>query len=89
MPVIVEPLPHFRTLSEAAVIEALSSPDAAHPVAVEVARLIAGYSANVKALVKRLGYLPADLLHVKPRWPIEAVAMRLTSDAIREEMNKG
>jgi len=36
--------------------------------------------------VERLGYIPADILRVNPRWPIEAVAMRLTTQVIRESL---
>ena len=28
----------------------------------------------------------ADILRIKPRWPIEAVAMRMTTQAIRESL---
>jgi hypothetical protein len=36
--------------------------------------------------VERLGSISADILRVKPRWPIEAVAMRLTTQAFRESL---
>ena len=39
---------------------------------------------NFQAHVQRLGRIPPDILHMKPRWPIEAVAMRLLTEEIRE-----
>ena len=77
----VEPQAEFLSLTEHAVIAALNDPNPANPIAVEIARLIAAYSSNFLAHVKRLGYIPADILRMKPRWPIEAVAMRLTTRA--------
>jgi hypothetical protein len=49
-------------------------------------RLIAGYTNNFKRHVERLGRIPPYILHIKPRWPIEAVTMRLTTEAIRETL---
>jgi len=80
----VEPKPEFRTLGEDAVVVALQDPNPANPIAVEVSRLIAAYTNNFKRHVERLGRVPPDILHLKPRWPIEAVAMRLTTETIRE-----
>ena len=80
----VEPKPEFRSLSEEAVLAALEDPDPANPIAVEVARLIAGYTANFQSLVEGLGYMPAAVLRSKRRWPIESVAMRLMTDTIRQ-----
>ena len=50
----------------------------------EVARLVMGYTANFESHVERLGYIPSALLRIKARWPIEAVAMRIMTDKIRE-----
>jgi hypothetical protein len=86
---IIEPKAQFRALDEAAVMTALDDPNPENPVAVEVARLIAGYAANFKQHVKRLGYMPSDVLHIKPRWPIEAVAMKLTAQAVKDAVNGG
>jgi hypothetical protein len=80
----VEPKPEFRLLAEDAVVAALEDPDPANPIAVEVARLIDGYANNFQAHVQRLGHIPSDILRKKPRWPIEAVAMRLSTELIRE-----
>lgn len=82
----VEPKPQFRSLAVDAVEAALEDPDPANPIAVEVARLIDGYTSNFQAHVRRLGRFPPDILRMKPRWPIEAVAMRLTTEAIRETL---
>jgi hypothetical protein len=80
----VEPKPEFRDLSETAVVAALQDPDATNPIAIEVARLIAAYTRNFQRHVDRLGRIPPDVLHMKGLWPIEAVAMRLTTEVIRE-----
>ena len=82
----LEPNPEYRSLPEQSVVAALQDPDPTNPIAVEVARLIEGYTSNFHAEVRRLGRIPSDLLHIKPRWPIEAVAMRLTTQAIRETL---
>jgi hypothetical protein len=84
---IIEPKPHFRSLDENAVMKALEDNDPENPIAAEVARLIAGYSANLKAHAQQLGYMPSDVLRIKPRWPIEAIAMRLTAETVREALN--
>jgi hypothetical protein len=84
----VEPKAEFRSLPEDAVVAALQDPDPANPVAVEVARLIAAYTNNFKRHVERLGRVPPDILRIKPRWPIEAVAMRLTTETIREILSQ-
>ncbi len=83
---IVAPKPEFLALTEDAVMAALDDPDSTNPVAAEVARLVTAYTNNFRDHVERIGYIPADLLRMKPRWPIEAVAMRLTTDTIRESL---
>ena len=60
----------------------------ADPIAVEAVRLIAAYTNNFKRHVERLGRARPDLLRIKPRWPIEAVAMRLTTTAVREILSQ-
>jgi hypothetical protein len=62
---------------------ALDDPDPGNPIAVEVARLIEGYTENFRAHVERLGYIPDSFLRAKPQTAIEAVAMRLTTEAIQ------
>jgi hypothetical protein len=44
---------------------------------------VTAYTNNFRRHVERLGDIPADILRMKPRWPIEAVAMRLTTQVIR------
>ena len=87
MPHLVAPLPHFLTLTESEVIAALEDPDPGNPIAGELARLIAGYTENFRAHVERLGRIPADILHVQPGSAIEAVAMRLTTEAITDTVS--
>jgi len=81
---IVEPKPQFCYVTKDAVLAALDDPDPANPIAIEIAGLVTAYTSNFQDHVKRLGYIPADLLRVQPRWPIEAIAMSLTTEAIRE-----
>jgi hypothetical protein len=83
---IVAPKPEFLALTEQAVLAALDDPDPANPIAIEVARLMTAYTNNLRSHVERLGYIPADMLRVKPLWPIEAVAMSLTTKAIRDSL---
>ncbi len=45
--------------------------------------LVEGYSANFAEHCRQLGRIPTDILRTKPRWPIEAVAMRLTTETIQ------
>jgi hypothetical protein len=82
----VKPKPQFRSVTEAAAVAALNNPDPANPIAVEIARLIAGYTKNFCDHVERLGYIPAHILSAKPRCPIEAVAMRWTTETIRDSL---
>jgi hypothetical protein len=82
----ITPHPQFLSVTERAALAALDDPDPANPIAVEIARLVTAYSDNFRRQVERLGYIPADILRVKPRWPIEAVAMRLTTQTIRESL---
>jgi hypothetical protein len=68
------------------VLAALGDPDPANPIAVESTRLVTAYAKNFPDHVERLGYIPADILRIKPRWPIEAVAMRMTTKVIRDSL---
>jgi hypothetical protein len=81
---VVAPAPQFTGLTEAEVMAALADPDPGNPIALEVARLMEGYTENFRAHVERLGYFPASILHVKPQSAIETVAMRLTTQTIQE-----
>ena len=47
---IVEPEPEFRSLTEGPLLAALDDPDPANPIAVEIARLVAGYTKNFGAM---------------------------------------
>jgi hypothetical protein len=74
---IVKAKPQFQALSEEAVLSALADPE--NPIAVEVARLIGGYTRNFQCHVERLGYMLPAILRSKGACPIEEVAMRLTT----------
>jgi hypothetical protein len=86
VPPPIFPATHFTSLTEAEVMAALDDPDPGNPIAVEVARLIEGYTENFRAHVESLGYIPDSFLRVKPQTAIEAVAMRLTTEAIQDEL---
>lgn len=73
----------FKQLTEGEVMEAIADPDPNNPVACEVARLMETYTENFKAYVERLGYFPAAILTPTANCPLEAVATRLTTEAIR------
>jgi len=85
---VIEPKPEFLSLSEEEVVPALNDLDPSNPIACEVARLIGAYTANFVRHTERLGYVPDVLLRLKPRSAIEAVAMKLTSDAIRQTLGR-
>jgi len=82
----IEPREEFRTLDQAAIEAALADPSPHNPIALEVARLIEGYTANFAEHCRQIGRIPAAILRSKPRWPIEAVAMRLTTETIQTEL---
>ena len=86
MPVIIEAKDEFKQLHEADIYKALADPDGANPIAQEIARLMEGYTANFAEHCRRIGGMPRDILRAKPQTAIEAVAMKLTADAIRAEL---
>jgi len=75
--------PPFRALDEEAIRAALADPNPENPVAVEVARLIGGYTKNFQHHVERLGHIPPTILRVKGSCPIEEVAINLTTECLR------
>ena len=82
--IIIEPKREFCEFTETEIEQALTDPDPANPIAVEVARRIDGYVANFRAHVEQLA---ASRNHTRatPRSPIEAVAMmRLTTEMISD-----
>lgn len=87
MTMIIAQAAEFHDLTEAEVMQALADRNPSNRVAVEVARLIEGYTANFAAHVERLGRIPAEIMHVEPRTAIEAVAMRLTTQTITDAMS--
>lgn len=84
----IKPYPKYQTVTEAEVLAALEDPNENNPIAIEVARLLEGYTLNVQKQAARTGKFPSNILHIKPRWPIEAVAMKLMGDIIRSEAKK-
>lgn len=85
---IVYPKPEFEEIGEAEVLRALQDCDPDNKIAREVARLIAGYTANFARHVEQLGRVPEDVLRAKPRTAIEAIAMQLTIDTIRQSLSE-
>lgn len=83
---VLEPHPQFIKMTEAEVLAALDDHNPDNPVALEVTRLIAGYTENFRRHVERLGHFPSDILRMKPRSGIEAVAMNFTTDQIRNSV---
>ena len=94
MPRVVTPLPQFAALTEAQVMAAMNDPHPGDPIAVEVARLMAGYGENFGTNVKRSlnripdSYLPTtdSFPPVKLHTPIEVVAMRLTTQTLQQQL---
>lgn len=84
MPTPVIPDSQFLHLNEQEIIAALDDENPENPIACEVARLIQGYVQNFSALADRLGRTPASILRRKPESAIEAVAMRLTTQALQD-----
>ncbi len=85
---IVEPAAEFRGLTQEAVTAALADPDPNNRIACEVARLVGCYTQNFKAHCDRMGRVPASFLVSKPGTAIEAVAMNLVTEVIRQEIAK-
>jgi hypothetical protein len=76
----------FEHLTEGEIMAALADPSPTNPTACEVARLIGCYTENFAALCERMGRIPESIVRHKSAVPIEEVAMRLTSEAIRQEV---
>ena len=74
----------FQQLEESSVAQALEDSNPANPIAVEVARLVEGYTQNFAEHVKNLGEIPESILRSKGTCPIEEIAMRLVAEAIRK-----
>ena len=78
--------PQFTGLTEAEVMAALNGNDLGNSIALEVARLVVGYRDKIRAPVERLSSIPENIL--KPPTAIEAVALRLATEAILDEIQK-
>lgn len=85
---ILEPAAEFRHLSKEEVQSALADPDPNNAIAAEVTRLVVGYAQNFKAHCERLGFVPVSFVTRTPDTAIEAVAIRLVTEAIRQEIVK-
>ena len=79
----VIPGPEFVGLTYDEVQAALDDPNPDNPIALEIARLVEGYTANFAAHVERVGEVPAQMLRAKGSSAIEEVAMRLVTETIR------
>jgi hypothetical protein len=83
------PLPYLsapeelRTLTEDEVETALTSGDPKDRVVLQVRQTVDGYVQDYRAYCARLGHVPESTIHLQPRWPIEAIAMRLAADNVR------
>tara|TARA_R110000824_G_scaffold123797_1_gene281877 strand:- start:228 stop:497 length:270 start_codon:yes stop_codon:yes gene_type:complete len=81
----IEPKAEYLNLTREEVLTALDDTDATNPIAIEVARLIEGYAGNFSEYVANsVGDVPSEILRIKPRSAIEAVAMQLTTKTIKE-----
>ena len=76
----------FHQVTAAQVREAITESD--NPVAVEIARLIAGYMQEAQAFIRTNGHAPDLLAHVEPSCPVEFAAAVLATEAIRETVAK-
>lgn len=85
---LIIPSPQFTVLSEAEIMAALNDPLPGNPVASEVGRLIEGYRENVRAFLEPRCNIPESIQHVTPQSSIEAVAMRLATETIEQELSK-
>ena len=79
----VIPGQEFVGLTHDEVQAALDDPNPDNPIALEIARLVEGYTANFAAHVERVGEVPAQILRAKGGSAIEEVAMRLVTETIR------
>ena len=71
-------------MTETEIMAALDDPHPGNPIADEVVRVIEGFTENFRAHVERLGYIPDSFLQDNPQAVIEAVAMRLATEAIQQ-----
>jgi hypothetical protein len=72
----IELEPALQIMSEADVLAALVESTRENRIAAEVNRLAEIYKHRFLTEMEKWGYLPPHILHVKARWPIEAVAIK-------------
>jgi hypothetical protein len=81
MTATVETKPEFRSVTAAAVLGALGDGDPANRIAAEVARLTDAFSAFFDRDARAIS---TAFFQLKPRWPIEAMAMRLALEEFEQ-----
>ena len=67
----------FQTLSEETVLSALNNPESQNPTAIEVGRLVAGYTTILRRRSPPVTTSAQQI--IMPHFPIETVALRLAS----------
>lgn len=72
----VETRPEFHCLAEGVILSALDDPHSPNPIAIEVGRLIAAYTIELR---DRLILTSPAAPPLETRFPIEAVALRLAT----------
>lgn len=68
---------------------ALADTDPQNPVAIEVARLITGYTENFAKHCERIRRIPEQVLASTPQTPIERVARDLFLEQVRAALHEG
>lgn len=82
---MIEPEVEFQSLSEAEILAALIDPSPDNRIATEVKRLTEILKGRFRSEVEKWGYIPPHILHIKARWPIEAVAIKRARVEITED----
>ncbi|MEZ0223600.1 MAG: hypothetical protein ACAH83_03530 [Alphaproteobacteria bacterium] len=78
--------PDLQALSEADVLAALVNPAPENRIAAEVIRLAEMYKKRFLNEMEKWGYIPPHVLHVKARWPIEAVAIKRARIGVTDDL---
>tara|TARA_R100001129_G_scaffold70418_1_gene48012 strand:- start:2491 stop:2754 length:264 start_codon:yes stop_codon:yes gene_type:complete len=78
----------LTTITNEQIDAALADESPDNEIAIELARLIDTYTQNFAAHCEKVGRVPTELMLKKPDSEIERVAMRLTSQAISDELGE-
>tara|TARA_R100001443_G_scaffold2710_1_gene8895 strand:+ start:3847 stop:4110 length:264 start_codon:yes stop_codon:yes gene_type:complete len=78
----------LTTITNEQIDAALADESPDNEIAIELARLIDTYTKNFAAHCEKVGRVPTELMLKKPDSEIERVAMRLTSQAISDELGE-